>query len=538
MPVLRIIDREVAEGRRRVEVLFTPEGGIPRAAVSAFQYSADASNSELVRWYLEEYPEFTAYPAPAVAKDAETRLAVTGEDLFRKVFSPGDAAGVWSRLVDDLAGVRVEVDTDPADGSGLPWELLRDPGTGTPMALGAREFVRTHLQTAAGMPLPDPGGDRLRVLLVICRPGGRADVPFRSVASRLVRGGADQMTGLDLDVLRPPTYPQLAKVLQGAKAAGRSYHVVHFDGHGAFLDLATLTDTTDDEDATDGSTTSNSAGVRVSPVTYTASLAAPARQGSHGYLLFENPDSPTNQQLVDGPTLGRLLHAAQVPVLVLNACRSAYTEAPNEPARDTGVAAASDSCGGATEADPLLLGDVHARIRAYGSLAAEVADAGVPGVVAMRYNVYVVTAAQFVADLYAHLLAGRSLGQAATAGRRALAADPARQIVAMPVDLQDWVVPMVYEAAPLVLLTPGVRSAPLIRVGAARDQECEGKAVDAGVPRAPDVGFFGRDETLLGLDRALDTDRVVLLHAYAGSGKSTTAAEFARWYQATGGLAL
>ena len=72
--------------------------------------------------------------------------------------------------------------------------------------------------------------------------------------------------------------------------------------------------------------------------------------------------------------------------------------------------------------------DVHARIRAYGSLAAEVADAGVPGVVAMRYNVYVVTAAQFAADLYAHLLAGRSLGEAATAARRALADNPVRQI--------------------------------------------------------------------------------------------------------------
>jgi len=50
------------------------------------------------------------------------------------------------------------------------------------------------------------------------------------------------------------------------------------------------------------------------------------------------------------------------------------------------------------------------------------------------------------------------------------------------------------------------------------------------------VGFFGRDETLLALDRAFDTHQVVLLHAYAGSGKTSTAAEFARWYQLTGGV--
>ena len=89
-----------------------------------------------------------------------------------------------------------------------------------------------------------------------------------------------------------------------------------------------------------------------------------------------------------------------------------------------------------------------------------------PGVVAMRYNVYVVTAAQYTADLYAHLLAGRPLGQAATAARRALAADPARQITTTPVDLQDWAVPVIYEAAPLTLLRPQQRDAPLINLSA------------------------------------------------------------------------
>ena len=107
---------------------------------------------------------------------------------------------------------------------------------------------------------------------------------------------------------------------------------------------------------------------------------------------------------------------------------------------------------------------MHARIRAYGSLAAEVADAGVPGVVAMRYNVYVVTAAQYMADLYAHLLSGKTLGRAATAARRALADNPTRQIGPVPVALQDWAVPVVYEAAPLTLLEPQQRDAPLIHL--------------------------------------------------------------------------
>ncbi len=159
-----------------------------------------------------------------------------------------------------------------------------------------------------------------------------------------------------------------------------------------------------------------------------------------------------------------------------------------------------------------------------------------PGVVAMRYNVYVVTAAQFMADLYAHLLAGKSLGQAAAAARRALAADPVRQIGAAPVALQDWAVPVVYESAPLVLLRPPKRDAPVIKIAPAETKTGGDEAAVGEVPRPPDAGFFGRDETLLALDRAFDTQPVVLLHAFAGAGKSSTAAEFARWYQATGGL--
>jgi hypothetical protein len=40
---------------------------------------------------------------------------------------------------------------------------------------------------------------------------------------------------------------------------------------------------------------------------------------------------------------------------------------------------------------------VHEQVRAFGSH--QVSHGGVSGVVAMRYNVYVVTAAEFVADL-------------------------------------------------------------------------------------------------------------------------------------------
>ena len=403
--VLRIRDVPAAPtGSRRVRVSWRDERAVPQEAEAVFAAPSVEGDGERVRWYLEDYAEFPADPAPVIAREAERWLARTGEDLFRAVFADPDAAQIWERVRDRLPEVRVEVDADPGEGPGLAWELLRDPGSDQPVALGAGAFVRTHLPVAGRLELPEPSEDRLRVLLVIARPGGRDDVPFRSVASRMVRGGAEHMEGLDLDVLRPATFARLCQVLHTAHEAGRPYHVVHFDGHGTWLDLADL-----GAEPNDG-----------------VSVARPVREGQHGYLLFEEPASDENRRLVDGPTLGRLLTDTDVPVLVLNACRSAYSEALGQPADTAG--SAPDNTRDGVAADSALVGEVHARIRAYGSLAAEVAAAGVPGVVAMRYNVFVVTAAQFMADLYAHLFTGRSLGEAAAAARHALAADPIRQI--------------------------------------------------------------------------------------------------------------
>ena len=494
MPVLRISDVPL-DGRRRVEVTWQ-DGLVPQKAVAIFAYQAGDQDGEKVRWYLEDYAEFPADPAPALAASAEQVLADTGTGLFARVFDGMDAAGIWTQARARLSEVRVEVDTDPAEAPGLPWELLRDPGTDTALAVGAGEFVRTHLQTAGRARLPGAAGDELRVLLVICRPGGRTDVPFRSVASRLVRGGADQMDGLRLDVLRPATFKQLSKVLH---AGGRCRDApTTWCISTATAPTSTCpTMATDDDDSEDKSSSSSDGGggeIGLSPLRYGISVAGPVREGSHGYLVFEDPGTETNQQLVDGPTLGRLLIATGVPVLVLNACRSAYTEAPahpGEPDRPPGATGTGSAEGGESpSASGVGTGDVHARIRAYGSLAAEVADAGVPGVVAMRYNVYVVTAAQYVADLYAHLLAGKTLGQAATAARRALAEDPTRPIGPVPVPLQDWAVPVIYEAAPLTLLEPKQRQAPLIHLTPSSDEDSAAAGPPGGAAAAAGCGIL------------------------------------------------
>jgi tetratricopeptide (TPR) repeat protein len=482
MPKLRLTHFPDGNDLHRVESAF--EGGpVRRTAVSHFAFAMSEQDREDLRWYLEDYLQYPLDPAPKIAARIEARMAEIGCDLFSRIFqSNEDARDLWATVRPSLSDTRVEIATGVREAATIPWELIRDPKTDTPLALRAKAFVRASSQAAQSPYLPGKASGPIRILLVICRPERGDDVPFRSVASRLLKGlsGADPEV-VRLKLLRPPTFEQLAHDLREAKDRDEPYHVVHFDGHGAYGE-------------------------------------SDQRPGKHGHLMFENPKLEDNVEPVGGPALGGLLAEANVPVLVLNACRSAHADPPAAPVR---VGSAPNP---------------HAEVRVFGSLAQEIMDAGVAGVVAMRYNVFVETAAHFVADAYDALVRGQALGEAVSFGRKQLAAQPLRSIAFDPVRLEDWPVPVAFEAAPVTLF-PKRAGAPALKISLGKGEAAPGRGtLDKDLPQPPDVGFFGRDETLYALDRAFDSQHVVLLHAYAGSGKTTTAAEFARWYALTGGL--
>jgi tetratricopeptide (TPR) repeat protein len=470
MPVLRL--RQFSEGEDRYRVLLELEkDGTRRTAESRFSFQFGAQDQEDLRWYLEDYLQYPLDPAPAIAARIEKRMAGVGVELFRAVL---EKTPLWAEVRHQLSDTRIEISTGVKEATSIPWELLRDPEADVPLALRARAFVRATHDAVQRPKSPKGEGGPIRVLLAICRPRGRHDVPFRSVAKRLLEG-LRESEAVRLTVLRPPTYEQLARMLRDAKARGEPYHLVHFDGHGVWSENG-------------------------------------SRPGAHGYLVFENPALDENQQLVDGPALGNLLAETGVPALVLNACQSAYAHPPAQPVT-------------------VALQNPHELTRAFGSLAQEVMDAGTAGVVAMRYTVLVETAAQFMADLYGRLAQGDALGEAVTLARKQLHDQPLRGIGFEPTKLQDWVVPVVFEAEPVELFPRHAGTATLtLTLGKRGGREVE------DLPPGPDAGFFGRDETLLALDRAFDKHRTVLLHAYAGSGKTAAAAEFARWYHETGGI--
>ncbi len=494
--ILRIRQRDRVDGCYPIALRLTRPGEPELEAEARVDFALSPQEREDLRWYLEDWLEIAPHTAAVHAEQVETLMRATGETLYDQVLDANPATrAIWYAIRERLADLRIEIQSSVAGAAAIPWELLRDRQSDSALALRVRAFVRVQSDpNIAFCPVPPSPDGRLRLLYCVCRPDGTDDVTLRAIANRLLRDLGPDRPRFAVEALRPPTFEQLQKTLAQARDEGRPYHICHFDGHGIYADLSrtTLAGWVQDH-----------AGLK---------LGAPS-PGPHGYLLFEHPGTPEGCRPVGGAELGQLLHDTGCPVLVLNACQSAMHTAAEAP----------------TDA-----ASVQEERRAIGSLAQAVADQGIPAVLGMRYSVYVVTAAQYVGALYAALARGISFGQAASEARKHLSRNPERWIGREPRPLQDWSVPVVYEALDRPLLPPaGAPAAPTLGL----DDTPDIALADPQLRRhCPDQGFIGRDETLLMLDRAFDGNRVVLLHAYAGQGKTTTAVEFARWYAETGGL--
>jgi tetratricopeptide (TPR) repeat protein len=472
MPTLRF--RHVVTDRpatHSVEIELEGDA-VKMSAHSEFEFGLSAVDHERIRWYLEDLPQYPSDPGPAVAQQVREWMERLGKELFQRIFAQNPSAdAIAQQLRSGGTGLRVEVHTSEEAPHEIPWELLRDPQRNLPLALVAKSFVR-HPGNTAIRKQPDRSIRPLRILLVISRPGGPSDVPFRTIANELLqlRKGTDRT--LQLDVLRPPRLSRLQQVLELAVDRGEPYDIVHFDGHGTY---------------------------------------GPKDMGEEprGLLIFE-ADTESGTELVSSVELIPLLTRAGLPVLILNACKSAYAL----PAQQPNPAQAEGAAG-------------RARVLAYESLATAMARAGVPGIVAMSYNIGVASAARFVGSLYTSLLTGASLGEAVGAGRRAMC--PAERPVGpgQPPYLQDWVVPLAYEEQPLQLFN----------MPPSADPVAAGRSVLTPGDETPAAELaIGRDEALLDLDRAFDESSLVLLHGELGGGKTVTSEEFGRWFSWTGGL--
>src|SRR5262249_36421816 len=125
----------------------------------------------------------------------------------------------------------------------------------------------------------------LRMLYIVSRPSDTGFIDPRMTTKSLFDALDPLGANVSIDFCRPPTLARMEEVLREAQAAGEPYHVVHFDGHGTFLPAAQI-----------------------------------------GALCFEKPDDGSGDSETDfvrADRLGNLLTKYQIPLVVLEACRSA-----------------------------------------------------------------------------------------------------------------------------------------------------------------------------------------------------------------------
>ncbi len=207
----------------------------------------------------------------------------SAKPVFGSVFCVGPARDAYQRARDK--GLEVVFRSAEPGLLGLPWELMRDDAG--PVALGAGGISRSLPVAESAGTLAVPGG-KLRVLMVISRPGGTQDVEYQMVARPLLER-LDAVRGeVDLTVLRPPTFGALGRVLKKAADDGVPFHVVHFDGHGVMPGRA-------------------AGGAVVTGV-------------GEGMLAFEQPIGGSHP--VGASKVAVVLAEGKVPVVVLNACQS------------------------------------------------------------------------------------------------------------------------------------------------------------------------------------------------------------------------
>lgn len=445
--------------RARVRVSYRPlEGAQPQEREVTFKFTTTAADRHLIQWYLEEYLLYPWGEFCTRAQRAELIMEQLGIKLFNAIFSDRETCALYAHVADDLANTRIVIHANTPESVAVPWELMRDSTRGEygNLALLSHAFFRSQPDLIFQPSLIPSSNSTLNILMVVSRPGGPdTDVPFQSVARPLLELFRPHRDSIRLDILRPPTFEQLSRVLTEKP---NFYHVLHFDGHGAFLQGT----------------------------------------GTHGLLIFEGEDDKARR--VTGMELGSLLAGKGVPIVLLNACQS-----------------------GMTRPESLYL-----------SVGNDLLKAGTSGVVAMAFSVYVQSAIRFMSRLYEALINGQELSRAVVLAREELRAHPQRLSPIGEIPLQDWIVPILFESAPVRIVTKPLGNLQLSPNLLQDQQVTAGQEIDC--PELPGFGFVGRDGMILSLERAFQAETIVLLNGMAGIGKTDTAVGFARWRAETGGL--
>ena len=415
---------------------------------------------EQLKWYLEDFLE---YPVGANKKKGEaivSTLKAWGREAFSRLFT-GDAYTWYIDARFNLDMLQITIISNSPTVLSWPWEALYSGDVGY---LAQHCFIARQ---ASDITIPDSPsmqkGDELHILFVIARPYGDGDVGYHALVREVVDYVTREHLPVTVDVLRPPTFFNLKRTLE---ARPGYYHIVHFDGHGGFGPHLQLSE-------------------------------GKLKQAVEGILVFENDAG--KEYVVGAERLGQVLSRYCVPMIVLNACRSAMM--------------------------------VENTMNPFASVATSLLKAGIYSVVAMGYSLYVNGAKHFVPAFYAKLFQDGTVCGAMRAGRQAMFQNPDRSWALGEYPLQDWIVPQLYQRVQM-----RDRVLPILySVYTNSGKECN---LPDDVQNIGAYGFIGRGEVIHKLERILQWKEQagILIYGMRGVGKTTLAKGLLLWLKNTGGL--
>jgi len=253
--------------------------------------SSETRLREELRWYLEDYLKLPMGGNLKRAENVQSALYEWGKSCFDALFNNSEETQNWYNKAKQkgLASLCIKIVSNDAYVLSWPWEAMvsdNDKFLATHSKM-VRQLDRVDVVRKFPDVLPK---DKLNILFIIARPRGDRDVDYQTLSRPLVDFVNKGNWPVQVDILRPPTFENLKKVLDSKYESDEAfYHIIHFDGHGSY-DIRNQT----------------------------------------GLLEFEkhsyddgNGRLQVGENLIESEELTKLLHKYNIPTVVLNACQSA-----------------------------------------------------------------------------------------------------------------------------------------------------------------------------------------------------------------------
>ncbi|MBW4659601.1 MAG: tetratricopeptide repeat protein [Drouetiella hepatica Uher 2000/2452] len=465
--------------QQKTEAGFTATLSFDDGAEYAIAIAKPFSEQEERRleWYFERWIH-KPYTDTVKAEQARQSILDYGESLFDQVFADRAAYSEYRQVRGNLSQVTLEILGDDPTFQALHWETLRDPELGdVPLAVNCVMLRRINRKAPIAATLsPAPV---INVLLVTARPGEESDLNYRTTSRPLMAAIANARLPVNLVLLRPGTYEALDRHL--AETPAGFYHIVHFDCHGGVMDYELLR-------ALDKNRQVLLKG------RYGGRPDVQPFAGERAFLFLET-ETKGKSDPVEAEALANLLKTKQIPVCILDACQLGQEVDGQEAQED--------------------------------SLGSRLMLAGMQLVVAMRYSVMASAAGMLMQQFYQQMAAGKPLLEAMRLGRRELFNQKSRKAYFnQQVDLEDWLLPVLYCNQPNLTLAVQARSA---------EQEEAYWMQQESLYRFPEptYGFVGRDLEILKIEKALLRHNVLLVQGMGGTGKTTLLNYLRLWWQQT-----